>query len=210
MYKDWVVLQGCNKPVSALPFPFYFLALSVFTYLCYSSYFLTYNLGFYKFMYQFNFLPHLSSHFPPNPHSQSSYVPVFGIVSIQCLTLYYDHITYFYSWAKLWFLFLTMFFPGVSTCLIFLFAYFCVSVINFSNLSIRVKNPSDEVFYMLTHIICLSSSMFFLVPSLQGASCVGWFGTFKKWGQEGIKYASFFFFFQGNTCVRENEGASRG
>lgn len=82
------------------------------------------------------------------------------------------------------------FFSGVSNCLVFLFAYFCVSVINFSNLS-RVKNFSDYIFYMFTHVICLASSMFFLVPSLQEASCVSP-GPLRSDTKMGLNMQGFF------------------
>ena len=66
-----------------------------------------------------------------------------------------------------------LFFPGVSNCLIFLFISSVYLSLNFPISASEGNSSSDYVFCIFTHITCPIGSEFFLVPSLQKASCVG-------------------------------------
>lgn len=66
------------------------------------------------------------------------------------------------------------FFSGVGNCLIF-----CLLSSMYLSLIFPIfpkewnKTSSDYIFYMFTHITCPVHSLFFLVPSLHKAPCVG-------------------------------------
>lgn len=66
-----------------------------------------------------------------------------------------------------------LFFLGVSNCLIFLFISSVYLSLSFPISATEGNRSSDYIFCIFTHITCPIGSEFFLVPSLQKASCVG-------------------------------------
>ena len=66
-----------------------------------------------------------------------------------------------------------LFFPGVSNCLIFPFISSVYLSLSFPISASEGNSSSDSIFCIFTHITCPIGSEFFLVPSLQKASCVG-------------------------------------
>lgn len=72
-----------------------------------------------------------------------------------------------------------------------MFFYLLISVYLLFFQSLLSENFSDYIFYMFTHVICLASSMFFLVPSLQEASCVSP-GPLRSDTKMGLNMQGFF------------------